>query len=280
MTPPSRHSGESAIRFSCPADLPGVAAVIRLEGNLNASSYLNTHFTFKRIRQSASTLLFRGRSSTANTQAGHLVCLLDPGEMLRTSGVQVPEHIEGVMIQPAFMEKIADEQGLAPSSLWFRQAFLDHPELARALDAFFSSLDRQATRLERDSCLAGLMQIALETCMEKRPGPASGSRHSIAVKRVLELLDAHYALDISLDQLAAETGLSRSQLIRAFKREVGVPPHSYQIHLRIARARQLLRRGMSPADVATQVGFYDQSHFGQKFRRIVGLTPGRYSLSF
>jgi transcriptional regulator GlxA family with amidase domain len=61
-----------------------------------------------------------------------------------------------------------------------------------------------------------------------------------------------------------------------FKREVGVPPHAYQVQMRVRRARRLMLTGMAPADVAISVGFYDQAHLNRHFKRIVGMTPGDY----
>lgn len=81
-------------------------------------------------------------------------------------------------------------------------------------------------------------------------------------------------LKVLLEQATAKTGLSRCHLIRTFANMVGAPPHRYQIHLRIARARELLARGLSPTLVSTAVGFYDQAHFSNYFRQIVCVTPG------
>lgn len=262
-----------AIRFSAPTDLPGVATVIHLEGNTSTSCYLNSHYTLKRIKQSASTLHFRGRSSVA-PRGSSLVCLLDPGEMLRTSQIQVPEIIEGVMITPEFVTQIADELDLGHASLWFKQAFMNHPALAHALGEFFSALSMPNTVLERQSRLAGIMQIVLASCMEKRARPIKSGRVPIAIRNVKALLHEYYTTEITMDELIAVSGLSRCRLIQAFTQAVGVPPHRYQIHLRIAHARELLRQGFSQASVASSSGFYDQSHFGKQFRRIVGVTPG------
>ncbi|CAM5537911.1 AraC family transcriptional regulator OS=Streptomyces fumanus OX=67302 GN=GCM10018772_29740 PE=4 SV=1 [Streptomyces fumanus] len=48
---------------------------------------------------------------------------------------------------------------------------------------------------------------------------------------------------------------------------------------RVERARQLLLAGRAPADVATATGFYDQAHLTRHFKRLVGVTPGRYRTS-
>ena len=56
-----------------------------------------------------------------------------------------------------------------------------------------------------------------------------------------------------------------------------MPPHAYQIQLRILRAKQLLAEGVRPSEVASLAGFCDQSLLNRHFRRIAGTTPGRYA---
>jgi AraC-like DNA-binding protein len=80
-----------------------------------------------------------------------------------------------------------------------------------------------------------------------------------------------------LRQLADLTGASTFHLLRLFKQEVGLPPAAYQIHLKVAAAKRLLRLGGSIADAAAELGFVDQSHLTRHFRKIVGTTPGRYA---
>jgi AraC-like DNA-binding protein len=56
-------------------------------------------------------------------------------------------------------------------------------------------------------------------------------------------LDDNYAEDVTLDGLAELAGLSPSHLARLFHTEVGMPPHAYQLQVRIARAKRLLLQG-------------------------------------
>ncbi|CAA9481240.1 MAG: Transcriptional regulator, AraC family [uncultured Rubrobacteraceae bacterium] len=56
-----------------------------------------------------------------------------------------------------------------------------------------------------------------------------------------------------------------------------MPPHAYQTQARLDRARSLLLRGWPPARVARETGFADQSHLTRRFKRLVGVTPGRYA---
>jgi AraC-like DNA-binding protein len=90
-------------------------------------------------------------------------------------------------------------------------------------------------------------------------------------------LHEHHAEAVSLDRCAAVAALSRFHLLRAFAAETGLPPHTYQLGLRIARARGLLAAGLPPALVAIELGFADQSHFTRCFRQTVGVTPRVYA---
>ena len=77
--------------------------------------------------------------------------------------------------------------------------------------------------------------------------------------------------------LATVAGLSRFELVRRFRADTGMPPHAFQIDLRIAQARRMLVAGEAPAAVAASCGFADQAHFTRTFRRSVGVTPARFA---
>jgi AraC-like DNA-binding protein len=97
------------------------------------------------------------------------------------------------------------------------------------------------------------------------------------VARARELLHEQISDESSLDDLAAEVGVTKPYLVRAFAREVGLPPHEYQMHLRVARASRLLARRLPAGEVAHEVGFYDQSHLNRWFKKVIGVTPGQYA---
>jgi AraC-like DNA-binding protein len=82
---------------------------------------------------------------------------------------------------------------------------------------------------------------------------------------------------VSLQELADLVNLNPFYLSRVFRKQVGVPPHVYHTHLRVAEAKRLLAAGVRLSQVAHATGFYDQSHFGQHFKRLVGVPPGAYA---
>jgi len=77
--------------------------------------------------------------------------------------------------------------------------------------------------------------------------------------------------------MARTVGLSPFYFLRAFKRATGTPPHSYLYQSRLDHARVLLRRGVTPAQVAAELGFTDQSHLTRRFKAALGVTPGQYA---
>lgn len=97
-----------------------------------------------------------------------------------------------------------------------------------------------------------------------------------AVRRVAAHIEANFVERMTLQELAAIAGLSVFRLVTVFRREIGMPPHRYLCHVRVRQAQALLSRGVPPAVVANEAGFFDQSHLSRHFKSICGLTPGQY----
>ena len=97
------------------------------------------------------------------------------------------------------------------------------------------------------------------------------------MRRARRYLEERWAEPVALAELAAVARLSRFELARTFRAQVGLPPHAFQLDLRVARARALLGAGEAPAAVAAACGFYDQAHLGRVFKRAVGVPPARYA---
>ena len=97
------------------------------------------------------------------------------------------------------------------------------------------------------------------------------------MRRAIEYVRERLGESFTLAELAAHADLDKFHLCRAFRAQVGMPPHAYLTHLRVARAKELLARGMRATDVAQLAGFYDQAQLTRHFTRIVGTTPARYA---
>lgn len=82
---------------------------------------------------------------------------------------------------------------------------------------------------------------------------------------------------LSVEELASEEGLTKGQLLDAFRRERGISLRAYQLDRRLERARQLITgTSLSLSAIAAESGFYDQAHLTRCFRKAEGMTPGEF----
>jgi AraC-like DNA-binding protein len=81
---------------------------------------------------------------------------------------------------------------------------------------------------------------------------------------------------LAVEDLVEEIGYSRKHLAAAFKEHVGMPPKAMARLVRFQRALAALRSGRQQdlAQLALDLGYYDQAHFTREFRDFSGLTPG------
>ncbi|WP_425495581.1 helix-turn-helix domain-containing protein [Pandoraea terrigena] len=89
-------------------------------------------------------------------------------------------------------------------------------------------------------------------------------------------MEAHFDEALTVPQLAEMCALSVSRFATAFRLRFGEAPHRYLCSVRVAAAQRLLLAGVPGSHVATEVGFFDQSHLARHFKRICGETPSEF----
>ncbi|HEY9120986.1 MAG TPA: helix-turn-helix domain-containing protein, partial [Marinobacter sp.] len=103
----------------------------------------------------------------------------------------------------------------------------------------------------------------------------------VAVLRLQDWLDTNYTRPVTLQSLAALSGLTERTLIRRFKAATGDTPTGYLQILRIEAARQHLENSRAAVEEITRlVGYEDVSSFSRLFRKHTGLAPGVYRARF
>jgi AraC-like DNA-binding protein len=93
---------------------------------------------------------------------------------------------------------------------------------------------------------------------------------------IKKYLDEKYLEEFILDDLAKSFDLSVVHLIRVFKKEFGLPIHSYILNKKVHFAKELLSSNLPIIEVAQNSGFFDQSHLNRSFKRIFQITPKEY----
>ena len=99
----------------------------------------------------------------------------------------------------------------------------------------------------------------------------------IRIQKMLRYIQNHFSENISLEQIAASAGISRSEAGRCFKKYYAQPTMSYVTLYRLKYAQELLAKSsLTVNEVAAQCGFGDSSYFVKVFRRHLGQTPSEY----
>ena len=151
----------------------------------------------------------------------------------------------------------------------FREGVLNDQRLFNAICRFADSALGDNPNQQQQELLLLCAEL-LDT-----PVPLSGVEQQ-QISRVTDYLRDHLAEKPQLETLAQIAGLSKYHFVRLFTRHTGLPPLQYHMQLRLHQARNLLRRNVHPLEAAMALGFYDQSHFINTFRKVMGTTPGHY----
>jgi AraC-like DNA-binding protein len=216
---------------------------------------------------------YRGRIHRAMPDC---IGLMEPGELHTELRKLHPRDVLRVaMLSPAMVHEAACEVGMPAADLHWRDAQVNRPDLRCDLWGLHAALEREATALERQVRAAELFERLVTQFME-HVSPSRPVGEDTAVWHARDLLHDRFADSVSLDDLAAASGLGRFQLSRRFRVAFGLPPHAYQMHVRVSRASALIRQGFPLVQVALETGFVDQSHLTRHFTRAVGISPGRY----
>ena len=102
-------------------------------------------------------------------------------------------------------------------------------------------------------------------------------RDDSALKRMLSFIQAHYGEKIGLDDIAKAGGVCRSKCCLLFKQVLHQTVFEYLLHFRVRRSFNLLSdERLSLTDVAAASGFSQSSYYGEIFKRITGISPGKY----
>ncbi len=196
------------------------------------------------------------------------VTLYNPGTIQASRFDSQPVEFVSVHLPKSVMKTLADEEDQRVPML--REGIIDNACLFTALCRFATSAchDWQSDQ----------EQELIFLCAELLETPAvlpANDRQRINV--VVEYLREHISVKPDLALLAQVAGLSKYHLVRYFTRYLGMAPLQYHMQLRLQQARDLLRQNVHPLDAAIGLGFYDQSHFINAFRKVMGTTPQHYA---
>ncbi|MCW0208049.1 MAG: AraC family transcriptional regulator [Achromobacter sp.] len=207
---------------------------------------------------------------------GHVITV-NPGEVHDGAPISGARAWQMLYLDPSVVARAAADLRADGRGYEFEHPAQDCPALARDVLALYAQATAGAAPLACD--------VLLLRILARAGVPAAGARRREpravpeAIRHARGLIDDDPAAALSLADLAAASGLSRYQVLRAFARATGLTPHAYQMQRRLLLARGLIRQGTALADAAAAGGFADQSHMTRLFVRAYGVSPGRYALA-
>jgi AraC-like DNA-binding protein len=162
------------------------------------------------------------------------------------------------------------------------------PSLRAAVDLLCSELEqpRPGADITVPALLDVLLLLILRTWLHQRPpGQAATGWAAVlndpAITAALRGIHGDLARPWTVQDLAAQAGLSRAAFARRFTALAGQPPLAYLTWWRLTTAARLLRHSDAPlSTVATQIGYTSEYAFANAFKREYGIAPGRYRRSF
>lgn len=154
--------------------------------------------------------------------------------------------------------------------------------LPRPLNIFLFGFDNEEPGKDRSpdgTAAAAIMPAAVDTAPKKR-GPKPGARllsHEEIGNRLEEWTARYkeFPAETSLDSLAEQIGVSRSQVLKYFSQHLQKEFRLWKMERKIACSQQMLREHpeMQVSDIAIRCGFNDTSNFFRQFKRMTGVTP-------
>ena len=229
-------------------------------------------------------LIERGRQSFLHQGTQYAtppggVILINPGAV-HTGEAADEQGFEMLSLYPTIsqMEVMASElKGRHQGVPFFQDVRVDDPWATKSLLSLHKALFDATSSLEAESRFAWVMTQLIKWYADVSYTEQKLGKEKKLVEQVCSYIHENFVNGVSLNELAQHVALSPYHLLRVFRAEVGMPPYVYLENIRVRHAQKLIEEGKPLADVAMESGFSSQSHMTRHFKRIIGVTPGRYA---
>lgn len=156
-------------------------------------------------------------------------------------------------------------------------AGMPHDEAYTLSDIYIRKADKATTPNEVID-LIGVMQVDFATRMREAKKENTISVH---VRRSIDYIYEHLHENLTMAFLAEREGLNPSYFSKLFAKETGIPVKAYIIRAKIDTAKNMLAFSeYTLSDIAFTLGFSSQSALTAEFKKVTGLTPGKYRNQF
>ena len=212
--------------------------------------------------------------------AAGTVMIIHPGEVHTGEAVERDLGWDYCAFYPSasLVHEVADAVLPGKGQINFGREIMHHaPLMAKGLLQSAAVLTQSQDAMEKECVLFELLTSLLTHYGQRttRSGALSTARADI--RHAIDYLQTHYHQSVSVGDVARAVGLSEFHFMRLFQTTTGLSVHRFLTQTRLIRAKSLLSLGVSAAQTAQDVGFFDQSHFSRIFRSHFGVTPGAFA---
>ncbi|MDX2272795.1 MAG: AraC family transcriptional regulator [Cyanobacteriota bacterium] len=203
------------------------------------------------------------------------ICLQSHGET-NASFWQDEMRVAVIAISPKFIKTILSDRTPAAIDTFVEQHCIQDGIAYHHARTLAAELVTPNEPLYAESLCLSLTLHLLTAYSGKAGKPLipKGKLSAIQLRAAIDLAQTQLGNELTLDQLASAVNISPFRFTRLFKNTTGVSPHQFILRLRLERAKRLLlMRQLSLMEIAQAVGFFDQAHFTNTFRRAFGMTP-------
>ena len=135
----------------------------------------------------------------------------------------------------------------------------------------------QSSEVADDLKLCQSVYQSLLTLIEENQISLTVKPYSECVQNIIQYMESHLSVQLTEDEIAEYSHMSRSMLSRVFKQETGMTVAQYIDSAIMTRAEQmLLYRDKTVAEISNEFGFCDQSYFARVFKKKFGVSPRKY----
>lgn len=146
----------------------------------------------------------------------------------------------------------------------------------KVLDLFNTVSDNENNTLESQDKFFDIISSVMIRFGDFSKEKMDAIKDNVLINRAKNYIRQNATDNISLNDIAAEVGVSPFYFARMFKKTTGLSPHNFLNQCRISIIKDNITEDISFAELALQAGFYDQSHMNKRFKETMGLTPKQY----
>ncbi len=155
----------------------------------------------------------------------------------------------------------------------FKEHIIQDTYLFNILYKFFISIYNKTDKMTTETNMINVLSYLIKNYTNTAKEYNKFFNNKVIIKNSIEYIKDSLESNITLDDLAQNSNLSKYHFLRVFKKDIGLTPHHYILTQRIHRAKDLILNGSTLSNAGLDVGFNDQSHFIKNFRKIYGYSP-------